>query len=101
MGWCTFSNACHSLILVAVRFLEGKQNIDLRPVWEHLTDDGRLAAVLLPKLGNGTVVVKSTGAIFSRGALFWLVGVGSATASTGKASSTAATSTPAARSGGP
>lgn len=93
----TFSDACDSLILIAIRFLEGVENIDLRPVGEHFADHRCLSAILLSELGEVALVVEGTGCRIVR----LRVTVGPATTSASESASSTACRAPTASGGGP
>lgn len=59
-GLRTFCNACDSFVLVAIRLLEGKENIGLGPIGEHLADYGCFIAILLSELGELAFVFERT-----------------------------------------
>lgn len=60
MGGCqlTLSNPGDSHVLVAIGLAQGKQDVDLGPIREHLLDDSNLAAVLLLELAHLALVLK-------------------------------------------
>lgn len=95
----TFSDAGHSFLLITLGLLEREEHIDLRPVGEHLSNDGRLVAVQLAQLANVSLIFKCGRSIGRL--LVELVPVRSPTASTSKTASATAARASTARGGGP
>ena len=54
----TLSDAGDGQVLVAVGLAQGKEDVDVGPVGEHLLDDGNLAAVELVELADLALVVE-------------------------------------------